>query len=212
MLMIAVRIIIVRIGAKPNAAEKPSRSPSKMAGARTLPNQRRHLQERQGGEHGDEAERIEEEAGAGSRCIAKMKPASDGPTSRARLKTDELRAIALREVLPIGEHRRHDRLPGRNVDDVGDAEDEVQEKELPELRLPRHDERGQDERLHHHHRLHEDEEPMAIDVIDEQSGERGEQECRDLAGEVDASGPGGGGVGHLDDEPAQARRSGSRCR
>ena len=130
MLITAARINMTRIGLNPEGGREAFAEPFEDGRRAHASDQRRHPHERQGDQDGDEAERVEEEADAGP-GLGEYEGGEERPDEPGGVEDRRVESDSVAEVLAIGEHRWHDRLPGRNVDDVGDAEDEVQKQKLP---------------------------------------------------------------------------------
>ena len=91
-------------------------------------------------------------------------PATAGPTMRAPLNTSELRATALaRSGLPT--RSRDIGLTRRDVDRAAQPVDQREDSHVPVPDLPGPDEQGQRERLHHHRRLGQQDDPPLREAV-----------------------------------------------
>ena len=95
-------------------------------------------------DHGDEAERVDQEGDRHAERADQRCPPTAGPTIRAVLKSAEFSPTALADVVPP-DHLDRERLARRHVDRVREAEDHRDDQDVPDLDQAGHAQPEQDE-------------------------------------------------------------------
>ena len=149
----------------------------------TRPLVRLDLHQKQGPDHCYVAGRIEREADA--RAGDGQDEPSDGRTDQARpVKDAGVQGDGVAQVRFVLHHLDDKALPQRNVKAVDEPQEDRQGEQVPQLHGVSEYEHGEQCCLEHRRALGQDHQAMAAEAVGQQTGPRGDEQRRDLAGEV----------------------------